>query len=1025
MSSLSNESTDQVLAVARRLLAEGGSDSKSAAASAVEYLYGPEASALANSRDARIWSARGHALRAVGRHHDAADAYAIAIRIREEHELKEQTMRGFSRQRSKSLPSLATGVPEQRNEYPNHNHQSPVADGENAGYAPDAGSTPVLQRSPVAEDSSSAHKEVIKRLSGLRAAAINLFWGYAEKQPAMDTTTPSRLGDIRSTQESANQHDSRSTALVQVEHRSSLPCCSNLFITQLQELRRRAASIVGAVDGGRVIRGDRKTVDAGSFTEDKASVHPSKRDSDGSTADKDCGFGEESNFVDVLSRDAILGKTVGQYASKSGTTPSQSVNSGVYGPPCSVASHGVGKSGSGNASEPSISRRCLTEISPDLAPFGQNSQDTADACSNLKEPSYQVQKHRVETDMEGACAAIESTSESEDEDEGQGAEETCHANERKRSPASSGSGLRAACCAKVPGGRVSGGKFPVSEFMRKFRGRFRPRHGRRKYACVYSQKLSTASKVEVSSDLEGDVREHVTLPACEISPVSDKSIDQSEDRRHSNCTPGTRSAEIDMHSSQITNICAERTRQTVSGFDSPPARTAVHLNQTCSSMGSDFDRIPGTLAPQDRIFGCESSCAAVYREGCLAESECLALSPTILFSYDSESESTDKCFTTESCSTAETSDGAASSSSCSSRQSSFSSLNSESVTTCSCASNDSECSNSCHGSSLRLCSACGGATSDCGSCSSSSDEIFDGCTGCPCNTSPSGTGRSSDFTGNESSSDMMEQRRDTVRRDSWIEQNTVTEGEIDETMSVALGTGGTSGNATVCLEHTSSDGRSISQAYEASVSHTGDVIVLNPDLCSRPRVNDVPVNPDDIREGYNRLLREYSLYVASAAHLSPDLSDSETLTTDPLLIGNGGDEYRNYDDNIYDDDDDEDDDDVYDDDDDDGDGYDAGLEFMVDEELTNGSKTGLDKTSLENIAPRHAYECGKSINAIERCQCVVCREFLGDEAVRRLPCDGGHTFHVRCIDRWLDHHTTCPTCRTDFSTFKEFSDLHH
>ncbi|KAK4781014.1 hypothetical protein SAY87_017120 [Trapa incisa] len=44
-------------------------------------------------------------------------------------------------------------------------------------------------------------------------------------------------------------------------------------------------------------------------------------------------------------------------------------------------------------------------------------------------------------------------------------------------------------------------------------------------------------------------------------------------------------------------------------------------------------------------------------------------------------------------------------------------------------------------------------------------------------------------------------------------------------------------------------------------------------------------------------------------------------------------------------------------------------------------------------------------------ECVIClSEFTPGERVRLLPkCH--HGFHVRCIDKWLGAHTSCPTCR--------------
>ncbi|CAK9168201.1 unnamed protein product [Ilex paraguariensis] len=43
--------------------------------------------------------------------------------------------------------------------------------------------------------------------------------------------------------------------------------------------------------------------------------------------------------------------------------------------------------------------------------------------------------------------------------------------------------------------------------------------------------------------------------------------------------------------------------------------------------------------------------------------------------------------------------------------------------------------------------------------------------------------------------------------------------------------------------------------------------------------------------------------------------------------------------------------------------------------------------------------------------CVIClSEFSSGDHVRILPkCN--HGFHVRCIDRWLNTHSSCPTCR--------------
>ena len=62
------------------------------------------------------------------------------------------------------------------------------------------------------------------------------------------------------------------------------------------------------------------------------------------------------------------------------------------------------------------------------------------------------------------------------------------------------------------------------------------------------------------------------------------------------------------------------------------------------------------------------------------------------------------------------------------------------------------------------------------------------------------------------------------------------------------------------------------------------------------------------------------------------------------------------------------------------------------------------------------HVCCVSINRVELPhQCVVCLNYIPEQIVgpkrylKKLPC--GHAFHVRCIDKWLVKHISCPTCR--------------
>ncbi|KAF2319271.1 hypothetical protein GH714_014346 [Hevea brasiliensis] len=79
-----------------------------------------------------------------------------------------------------------------------------------------------------------------------------------------------------------------------------------------------------------------------------------------------------------------------------------------------------------------------------------------------------------------------------------------------------------------------------------------------------------------------------------------------------------------------------------------------------------------------------------------------------------------------------------------------------------------------------------------------------------------------------------------------------------------------------------------------------------------------------------------------------------------------------------------------------------------DEAAARLAATGLKKSALRQIPVVIYGAAGIHIIATD---CAICLgEFLDGDKVRVLPrCS--HGFHVRCIDTWLESHSSCPTCR--------------
>lgn len=70
---------------------------------------------------------------------------------------------------------------------------------------------------------------------------------------------------------------------------------------------------------------------------------------------------------------------------------------------------------------------------------------------------------------------------------------------------------------------------------------------------------------------------------------------------------------------------------------------------------------------------------------------------------------------------------------------------------------------------------------------------------------------------------------------------------------------------------------------------------------------------------------------------------------------------------------------------------------------------GVDKRALRSF-PIVKFSKEVKIQGLDT-ECVIClSEFKASERLRILPkCN--HGFHVKCIDKWLKSHTSCPTCR--------------
>ncbi|CAH8392286.1 unnamed protein product [Eruca vesicaria subsp. sativa] len=86
------------------------------------------------------------------------------------------------------------------------------------------------------------------------------------------------------------------------------------------------------------------------------------------------------------------------------------------------------------------------------------------------------------------------------------------------------------------------------------------------------------------------------------------------------------------------------------------------------------------------------------------------------------------------------------------------------------------------------------------------------------------------------------------------------------------------------------------------------------------------------------------------------------------------------------------------------------LSFQTSNELAvRLANTGVKRKALKSFQTL-SYSTELKLPGLDT-ECAIClSEFVAGERVKLLPkCH--HGFHVRCIDRWLSSHSSCPTCR--------------
>jgi hypothetical protein len=83
--------------------------------------------------------------------------------------------------------------------------------------------------------------------------------------------------------------------------------------------------------------------------------------------------------------------------------------------------------------------------------------------------------------------------------------------------------------------------------------------------------------------------------------------------------------------------------------------------------------------------------------------------------------------------------------------------------------------------------------------------------------------------------------------------------------------------------------------------------------------------------------------------------------------------------------------------------------LSLDDEVRANAMNGVPQNQIEML-PTFPVPAPKASSTAAPSECSICLEpKVPNEIVRSLPCL--HTFHVGCIDPWLQSNAICPVCK--------------